>query len=628
MVTVTYFFTIQELSSKRNTVESQMRRVAENIATMQLLDRQDWSVYQNYISRLIDFNKDIVYIAIYDDRYTLRAHSLNHDLVESQFSNPSRLMEASIVRWLDGGAVAKESQADLRSQRVNIQIGDRILGSVHVGFSLIEINDQVRSAIFLNIGLALFFLLVFSAASFFISARLTKPLEQLSSAMFQVADGNLDLKIHIETQDEISQLADNFNEMVEGLKERKIIEELGWELGGTFIINELALQIREQISRAIGVSAARLYIRKKEPPNIYEEITVPDEQRSFYPAVEINLEAQHYLMKNAAGFMIHDSPKYLLNALKHDFSSPNGLVVPMLVQDELLGMLFFELPENLNTFTTKQQHFAVLLATQATLALDNVMLYEDRREQERLKRELEIAREVQQKLLPRKMPEIGGFQIEGFCQSAQEVGGDYFDFFTLDSDHLGMVIADVSGKGTSASFYMAEIKGMMIQLAPRIKSPKNLLYEINRSLYDIGDRHLFVTMVYGILEISSSEFIFSRAGHNPMLYLPADGDHRFITPKGIGLGLDAGNLFLREIKEATLKLSKNDLLIFYTDGITEAMNTKLEPFGEERMIALFNSDRPDSIGEYRHRVLNSLSEYMNGQEIHDDLTMIILRCDK
>jgi serine phosphatase RsbU (regulator of sigma subunit)/HAMP domain-containing protein len=499
---------------------------------------------------------------------------------------------------------------------------------VHVGFSLIEINDQARNAIFLNIELALFFLLVFSAASFFISARLTKPLEQLSSAMFQVADGNLDLKIQIETQDEISQLANNFNEMVEGLKERKIIEELGRELGSTFILNELALLIRERISGAIGVSAARLYIRKKEAQNVYEEITVLNDERSFYPAVEVNMEAQQFLMKNAAGFMIYDSPKFLLKALKHESSSPNGLVVPMVVQDELLGILFFELPENLKAFTEKQQHFAVLLAAQATLALDNVMLYEDRREQERLKRELEIAREVQQKLLPRIMPEIEGFEIDGFCQSAQEVGGDYFDFFALDSDHLGIVIADVSGKGTSASFYMAEIKGMMLQLAPRIKSPKNLLNEINRSLYDIGDRHLFVTMVYGVLKVSSKEFTFSRAGHNPILHMPTKGDYRFMTPEGIGLGLDSGNLFTQEIKETTIKLSKNDLLIFYTDGITEAMNNHLEPYGEERMIELFQEDSGLSLGEYRHRILHSLSEYMNGQEIHDDLTMIILRCVK
>jgi len=135
-------------------------------------------------------------------------------------------------------------------------------------------------------------------------------------------------------------------------------------------------------------------------------------------------------------------------------------------------------------------------------------------------------------------------------------------------------------------------------------------------------------MVYGVLKISSRQFTFSRAGHNPILHVPAKGDHHFITPEGIGLGLDSGSLFLKEIKETTIKLLKNDLLIFYTDGITEAMNTHLEPYGEERMIELFQEDRSKSAGEYRHRVLHSLSEYMNSREIHDDLTMIILKCVK
>jgi len=226
IITVTYLFTIRELHSKRLSAESQIQRIAENVATMQLLDRQDWTVYQNYISRLIDFNKDIVYIAIYDDRLTLRAHSLNSELIEMQSARLNRRQEAQIVKRLDEGAIADESRADLRTQRVNIQMGDRILGSVHVGFSLIKINNELREAIFLIIGLAAFFFMVFTAVSVFISGRLTGPLERLSNAMTAVANGNLDQVIEIETGDEIGQLSKNFNEMVGGLKERKIIESL------------------------------------------------------------------------------------------------------------------------------------------------------------------------------------------------------------------------------------------------------------------------------------------------------------------------------------------------------------------------------------------------------------------
>jgi len=291
-------------------------------------------------------------------------------------------------------------------------------------------------------------------------------------------------------------------------------------------------------------------------------------------------------------------------------------------------MLFFALPQNQLHFDTKNQRFAAMLASQATLALENALLYEKQQEQERFKRELEIAREVQQKLLPASMPETDGFQLEGFCRSAQEVGGDYYDFFQLDESRLGIVIADVSGKGTSASFYMAEIKGMMLQLASRMHSPRELLSEINKHLYANVDRHLFVTMIYGILDQSVREFIFARAGHNSLLAIRSDGSHLLMTPSGIGLGLDEGALFQKKILESKIKLSRGDMLVFYTDGITEAMNHKFEEFGEERLVHFFLHNFEKPLSYCKEEILKTLKTYMGNQPQHDDLTMVILRCEK
>jgi hypothetical protein len=168
MASVTYFFIIREINAKRSAVESQMQRIAQNIATLQLLDRQEWNVYQNYISQLMEFNKDIVYIAIYDDRNALRAHTLNTDLIETNQPILTRSAQAAIIRKLDSGAISEESRADFRTERVNIQVGERVLGSVHVGFSIIGINQDLQAGIKLNIGLGIFFILLFSFISVFI----------------------------------------------------------------------------------------------------------------------------------------------------------------------------------------------------------------------------------------------------------------------------------------------------------------------------------------------------------------------------------------------------------------------------------------------------------------------------
>jgi serine phosphatase RsbU (regulator of sigma subunit)/HAMP domain-containing protein len=627
MLAVTYLFTIREIRTKKDAVESQMKRIAENTATMQLLDRQDWTVYQNYISQMITFNNDIVYIAIYDDRNTLRAHALNPDLIDSQTRNLPRWMEANIVKRLDEGAVADESRNDLRTQKVNIQMGNRILGSVHVGFSLIAINNQLQNAIRLNLGLALFFFVVFVAVSVFISGRLTGPLERLSAAMNRVAQGDLQNKIRIETRDEIGQLARNFNEMVDGLHERKIIEDLGRDMSATFILSDLAVLVRERIGNEIGARAARLYIRSEDQPHRFEEITTSGNHKLLYPPIELSDEVFSFLMNHQDGFMIHDAPDKILTVLKHKRKDENGLIIPLTLKEELFGMLFFALPDGQEKFAGKQQQFAALLANQATMALENAILYRGKQEQERLKRELEIAREVQQKLLPATMPRITGYQIDGVCRSAQEVGGDYFDFFSIDENHLGMVVADVSGKGTSASFYMAELKGMMTHLVSPGMSPGQLMIRLNRHLYSNVDRHLFVTMIYGILDISSGEIVFSRAGHNAVLYLDRQGNHRILIPQGIGLGLESGSIFEQSIEEEVVKLSPGDQLVLYTDGITEMMNVKLEEYGEERLIHFFLSHHMKGVTEQRESLLNILMEYMGEKPQHDDLTMIIIKRD-
>lgn len=626
MASVTYFFIIREISAKRTAVDSQMKRIAQNIATMQLLDQQDWGVYQDYISQLMEFNKDIVYIAIYDERNVLRAHTLNTELVEIESPFLTRSRQAAIIRRLDMGAIAEENRGDLRTERVNIQVGERILGSVHVGFSVIGINEELTKGIRMNIALGLFFILLFNGISFLLSRRLTRPLERLTAAMQAVNEGDLEQRVSPETRDEIAELAVSFNDMIEGLRERRIIENLGNELSATFQLESLAPLVRDRLKNALDASGVRLYIRNRNSKNRFHEITLMEKSPDRYPSLELDANTKSYVLQQRDGFMIHSAPPEVLTALKHTLSDENGLVIPMTVKDELFGLLFFALPPDLKKFEPKQQRFAATLAGQAALALENALLYEELREQERLKRELEIAREVQRKLLPSRMPQFEGFQFEGICQPALEVGGDYFDFFPLSDKQMGIVIADVSGKGTSASFYMAELKGMMLQLTSHPLTPRQLLIELNRKLYGSIDRQSFVTMTYALIDLRSKRVTFSRAGHNSLLKVDNNGAYQFMTPSGIGVGLDAGKIFEEKLEEVTIELNANETLVLYTDGITEARNPHRDEFGEERLVHILKSQPNGNVVQLRERILESLSEFMDGAQPHDDITMVLVKC--
>jgi sigma-B regulation protein RsbU (phosphoserine phosphatase) len=247
-------------------------------------------------------------------------------------------------------------------------------------------------------------------------------------------------------------------------------------------------------------------------------------------------------------------------------------------------------------------------------------------ERARMSRELEIARQVQMRLLPGKSPEVEGFDIDGICIPANEVGGDYYDFIPIDGSKLGIVIGDVSGKGVPAAIYMTLTKGVIQSQAENQLSPKEVLTRVNRSLYSMMDHKSFVTLFFAVMDSRSRSLIFSRAGHNPMLYFPGSGGNVIsLKPEGIALGIERGKIFDITIKTGEIKLAKDDLVVFYTDGITEAMNKKLEEYGEERLRAVIMENRNMTVKQIIGTVISDVGRFVDGYPQHDDMTMVIVK---
>jgi serine phosphatase RsbU (regulator of sigma subunit) len=296
------------------------------------------------------------------------------------------------------------------------------------------------------------------------------------------------------------------------------------------------------------------------------------------------------------------------------------------VKGELLALAVLE-GEAVAAPDGRRRRFATTLARQCGLALENALLYQELREQERLRSELEVARRVQRRLLPQAMPRLDGFEADAVCEPAFEVVGDYFDFLDLGQGRTGVVVADVSGKGTQAAFYMAEIKGMVLALTGLHKAPRELLIELNRRLYGNLERRVFASAVYGVLEPASSRFTFARAGHCPPFLRRADGRVSSLVPGGIALGLEPGALFDKHLEEATVVLAPGDALVLYTDGISEAMDEEGGVFGEERLArALAAGPGPGGgAAALRGHALGSVRAFCGQAPARDDLTLIVLR---
>jgi len=299
------------------------------------------------------------------------------------------------------------------------------------------------------------------------------------------------------------------------------------------------------------------------------------------------------------------------------------LVVPLISHTEVIGILYAT-KDMAYGFEKEDVDAASAFADQVTIALENAKLIEQSIEKERLEQELMVAQEMQRKLLPQSLPHFDKLDIDAVSYPAYEVGGDYYDFAYLGKNRLGIVVGDVSGKGVSAAFYMAEVKGIFQSLSKICESPQELLIRANRSLNGNIDRKSFVSMIYATVDVERGVLFFARAGHCPMLYA-SKGKAELMRPEGLGLGLDSGTVFEDVIEEKQITLSQNDVCVFYTDGITEARNRNGEEFGYNRLMQLVAEAQHKRASEIRSDIITALRQHTGNETELDDITMVVMK---
>ena len=261
-------------------------------------------------------------------------------------------------------------------------------------------------------------------------------------------------------------------------------------------------------------------------------------------------------------------------------------------------------------------------------------LLQQKAEKERLEQELRIARNIQMSLLPQGPLAMPGLTLTAHCEPAREVGGDYYDFLPIDEHTVGILVADVSGKGTSAALYMAELKGIVLSLSQRYRSPRELLIEADRIISRHLDSRSFITVTYLVVDLQAGMVQYARAGHCPLVYVPGpyatQRAPQLLAPDGLvlGLQLDGGQTFVRLLEEISVPLGRGDLFVLYTDGLTEAMNAEGDFFGESRLAALIGELADLPADELRERILRDIEAFTGSALQQDDMTMVVLRVDE
>lgn len=299
------------------------------------------------------------------------------------------------------------------------------------------------------------------------------------------------------------------------------------------------------------------------------------------------------------------------------------VIVPLLLHDTVIGILY-AVKQMAYGFDREDADLISAFADQATIAIENSRLIEQSIERERLMREMVLAQEMQRKLLPQQLPVLKEIEIEALSTPAFEVGGDYYDFIMLNDHRLGILVGDVSGKGVSAAFYMAEMKGIFQSLSKIYLSPKQFLVKAHDALIGSIDKRWFISLIYAILDLRTGVMTVARAGHCPMLFV-SQSTATYIKPIGLGLGMGSNRFFAETLVEDQVKFSHGDFAVLYTDGLTEAHPKNGEEFGYERLLEVVQHRNNHTALEIRDAIILAVDKHMNHESPDDDLTILVLK---
>ena len=266
-------------------------------------------------------------------------------------------------------------------------------------------------------------------------------------------------------------------------------------------------------------------------------------------------------------------------------------------------------------------------ATNYAIIIQNTRLMQEAIEKQRYEFELNLARGIQKKIIPESLPKIENYSFAGISIPANELGGDYYDFVYLKNNKPTLLIADVSGKGTSAALYMSQLKGIVVSLGSIVDNPRDLIIKLNEILLSNTEKQIFITLSALTIEDNNGTISFVRAGHTPLI-VKNFNKLEILKPKGIALGLVSGKLFTDNLELITFSLENSGFCFAYTDGLDELQNLNGHELGLERIIETFNHLKPKNAEEIIKVNLQLIEEFKNGNKLNDDLTMLTILFNK
>ncbi len=434
------------------------------------------------------------------------------------------------------------------------------------------------------------------------------------------------------------------HEVMEKDRELRLLHHIATRLKSTFHLEELFDILLMNLVDDLGAVAAAVFVREGD------SLVAKAIQGTFPPpvpppnyAVTRKRFLHDFLMhtpvpadQGVLGRVVQTRQPVVIDDALHDESVEqtvpdliqiqSTMAFPILIEDQVYGVIQLVNRREGRPFSERERDFMQLVVEQAALAIHNARLHQEMIEKQRTEQELVLARDVQLRLIPRELPRMEALDLAAVYKAAHEIGGDYYDFYPIDEEHLGIVIADVAGKGVPGALVMIMTRTILKMLAAGSLSTADILSQTNEAIAPELRQGMFVTALYAIFDQSRREIRFSSAGHNPLILVRAGADEcEFIKPKGMALGFATGPQFSGLMEQRSLSLQPGDLVFLYTDGVTEAMNADREEFGEERLAEFLVRHSDLSARALLDALVDEIVTYAGGEPQYDDITMVALR---
>ncbi len=427
------------------------------------------------------------------------------------------------------------------------------------------------------------------------------------------------------------------------------LHDLGLAIENDPSSNMLSRIIVDGIDKVVGARGGAIYFLNPEndflhPSYISEDcptlIGIPEEVRKRAERDPRALESHVRLARVAMteGILGHclrvGEPIHLTDVKSHASThnpitlyqgNVSALLSPLRHANKDLGVLVVARCHEDGNFTAND--FAVFrsAAEQSSFAIGNARIHREAHEKRAMESELQNAREVQRILLPQQDPVVSGFRISGTNVPARIISGDYYDYIPLGEDKFGIVIADVSGKGVPAGLLMAMCRSALRSVAPAENSPSIAMAAVNRQLFPDIREDMFISMAYSILDAAAGTLTLCRAGHDPaLLFRRETGKVELLRSPGLALGIDSGAVFERVTRDFEIEMKSGDCVLFYTDGVKEAVDLHEEEFGMERMSEAFRLAAPLGAEAILVRMQADLKNFTGEGPQMDDITLVAI----